>query len=162
VARAAIGIGSNLGDSAQTVRRAILSLGEIPGCRLVAASELYLTEPVGYFDQPQFINAAALVETELEPLELLDALQAIEKESGRKREIPKGPRTLDLDLLLYEDIEYNSPELRLPHPEMHKRRFVLEPLAAIAPELVHPLSGLSVSRMLEKCSNDFSVVKFDK
>ncbi len=151
-----------MGDSAAIVRNAIDRLGGIPGCRLLAASNMYLTEPVDYREQPHFINAAVVLETELEPLEVLHALQSIENEFGRKREIPKGPRTLDLDMLIYEGYQSESSELTLPHPEMHRRRFVLEPLAEIAAELVHDSSGLTVAQLLEKSSEHFSIVKFDK
>ena len=149
VTLAAIALGSNVGDREANFRQAIAGLkglGEVK-----AVSSFYETDPVGYTDQPKFLNAAALLETELEPLPLLHALLEIERAAGRDRSIapPKGPRTLDLDLLLYGDCVVSGPELTLPHPEMHLRRFVLEPLAQIAPRFVHPLLGKSVAELLQ-------------
>ena len=120
---------------------------------VTAVSSFRATEPVGYLDQPQFVNAAALLETELEPLELLHALLNIERAMGRNRKdaLPKGPRIIDLDVLLYEgaggSLIFNDPELVLPHPAMHQRLFVLEPLAEIAPDWLHPPSGLTISQL---------------
>ena len=123
------------------------SLGQI-----VAVSTFYDTEPVGYLDQPPFLNAAALLQTELAPLDLLRALMSIEREHGRDRSagIVSGPRTLDLDLLLYDDLVLRTPELTVPHPEMHLRGFVLEPLAEIAPDLRHPERMASVGDLLRQ------------
>jgi 2-amino-4-hydroxy-6-hydroxymethyldihydropteridine diphosphokinase len=110
------------------------------------------TAPVGYANQPDFLNGAALLETQLPPTELLHHLLQIERTHGRDRShgIEKGPRTLDLDLLLYDDVVMTTPELTLPHPEMHTRRFVLEPLAAIAPEWTHPVLQRTVQELLQK------------
>jgi 2-amino-4-hydroxy-6-hydroxymethyldihydropteridine diphosphokinase len=139
---AAIALGSNLpsiyGDPAATVREAARKLGTLG--RVIAVSSLYVTTPVGFVDQPDFVNAAALLEAELAPLQLLGALLSLEKTFGRDRRAfpPKGPRTLDLDLLLYGGEVLLTPELTLPHPSMHERAFVLQPLAEIAPYLQHP------------------------
>ncbi len=148
MALAAIALGSNLGDRAANLHRALQDLAFLG--TIVAISSFFDTDPVGYLDQPRFLNAATLLETTLEPDALLDALLAIERGHGRDRShgIAKGPRTLDLDLLLYGDRVLATPRLTLPHPEMHGRRFVLEPLAAIAPEWRHPLLQRSVAQML--------------
>ena len=136
MALAYVGLGANLGDRERNIRHAVTRLGP----RRV--STLRETEPVGYVDQPPFLNGVAEVETDLTPRALLERLLEIERELGRKRNgVRYGPRTLDLDLLLYEDVEIDEPGLTLPHPRMHERRFVLEPLAELAPDLVVPGRG---------------------
>ncbi len=148
----AIALGSNLssafGRPADNLREAVRRLGALG--EVTAVSSFYTTEPVGYLDQPTFVNAAALMETPLSPLEVLRGLLAIEHAMGRDRaNVPaKGPRVIDLDLLLFGDVVMQSEELTLPHPAMHERRFVLEPLAEIAPEMVHPGLEGSVSDLL--------------
>ena len=124
------------------LRLALELLRETPGIELAATSSVRETEPVGLLDQPPFLNAAADVETELAPRALLDRLLTIERELGRTREGPRfGPRTIDLDLLLYGDEVVDEPGLELPHPRLHERRFALEPLAELDPELVVPGRG---------------------
>ena len=142
-ARAYIGLGSNLGDREQTLRSAVDALREAPGVDVVAVSALIDTEPVGFLDQPRFLNGVAAVDTTLPPEALLALLLEIERRFGRTREgtPAAGPRTLDLDLLLYGDAEIDEPGLRVPHPRMHERPFVLGPLAEIAPELRIPGRG---------------------
>ena len=152
---AAIALGSNLnskwGDPAATLREAIRRIGQLG--KVHALSSLRETAPFGYTDQPDFTNAALLMETDLEPLDLMRALLEIERAMGRDRSAavpPKGPRIIDLDLLLVDSLILRKPELTLPHPAMHERRFVLEPLAEIAPELRHPISGKTAAHMLRE------------
>lgn len=139
--QAFIGLGSNLADPQEQVAHALDALDALPQTRLLKKSSLYRSAPVGYLDQPDFINAAALVETELTPRALLDALLALELECGRTREFRNAPRTLDLDLLLYDDLVHHEHGLTVPHPQMHLRAFVLQPLLEIAPECVIPGIG---------------------
>jgi 2-amino-4-hydroxy-6-hydroxymethyldihydropteridine diphosphokinase len=148
----AIALGSNLaspfGDRAANLWEAVERVRELGAVKAVSSS--YETEPVGYLDQPRFLNAALLLETSLEPAELMRALLEVEQTMGRERvgAIAKGPRVIDLDMLLYGQVVMNTTELTLPHPEMMERRFVLEPLAEIAPGMVHPVLGLTVREML--------------
>jgi 2-amino-4-hydroxy-6-hydroxymethyldihydropteridine diphosphokinase len=131
-----VALGANLGDPAATVRAAFGALANLPESRVVHGSSLYRTAPVGITDQPEFINAVAQLETTLAPEALLDALFDIELRFGRIRADKNGPRTLDLDLLLYNDQFLELPRQTLPHPRMHLRAFVLYPLAEIAPDLL--------------------------
>jgi 2-amino-4-hydroxy-6-hydroxymethyldihydropteridine diphosphokinase len=140
--RAYIGLGANLGERAATLRRALDLLGETPGVSIVAVSQLRETEPIGFLAQPEFLNGAAAVETELSPRDLLDRLLEIERELGRTRDGPRyGPRLIDLDLLVYGDRLIDEPGLTVPHPRLHERRFALEPLAELDPGLVAPGLG---------------------
>jgi 2-amino-4-hydroxy-6-hydroxymethyldihydropteridine diphosphokinase len=143
VTRAYVALGSNLGDRERTLRAALEALAAEPGIDVVAVSRFYDTGPVGYVDQPRFLNGAAALETELPARELLERLLAVELRFGRSREDvpPQGPRTIDLDLLLYGDAEIDEPGLRVPHPRLHERRFVLEPLADLDPALEVPGNG---------------------
>ncbi len=150
--KAFIGLGANLGDPEAQVRRAIAALAELPGTRLLAASSLYRSAPVGVVAQLDFINAVAEVETALGARALLDALLAMETRSGRRREFPNAPRTLDLDLLLYGDRVITEPGLVVPHPRMHERAFVLAPLAEIAPHIAIPGKGRA-GALLAACSD---------
>ena len=136
-----VALGSNLDEPAEQVEAGIEELSMLPDTRLAAISSLYLTAPVGYIDQPQFVNAVACVETALEPRALLDALLAIERRYGRVRGIPDGPRTLDLDIVLYGNRGYHDEALTIPHPRMHERAFVLVPLNEIAPDAFVPGRG---------------------
>jgi 2-amino-4-hydroxy-6-hydroxymethyldihydropteridine diphosphokinase len=147
--RAYVGLGANLGDRESTIRRAIELLAAEPAVEVVAASSLRETDPVGYAEQPRFLNGAAAVETELGPRALLDRLLVIERELGRVRdEGPRfGPRTIDLDLLLYGDEVLDEPGLRVPHPRLAERLFVLEPLYELDPELTLP-DGRAVRDLL--------------
>jgi 2-amino-4-hydroxy-6-hydroxymethyldihydropteridine diphosphokinase len=160
---AAIALGSNLesrfGDREANLWEAVERLRELGDVKAVSSS--YDTKPVGYLDQPRFLNAAVLLETSLEPTELMRSLLRIEQTMGRERvgAVAKGPRVIDLDLLLYGQVVMNTTELTLPHPEMMERRFVLEPLAEIAPSMVHPVLGLSVGEMLARTPSDKQPVK---
>jgi 2-amino-4-hydroxy-6-hydroxymethyldihydropteridine diphosphokinase len=142
VTRAYVGLGANLGDREDTIRAAVAALGEEEGIEVVAVSTLRDTEPVGVGEQPRYLNGVAALETTLAARELLDRLLAVEQRFGRVR-IPgeHGPRTLDLDLLLYGDEAIEEPGLTVPHPRLHERRFVLEPLGELAPGLVVPGRG---------------------
>jgi 2-amino-4-hydroxy-6-hydroxymethyldihydropteridine diphosphokinase len=149
MARAYVGLGSNLGDREGTLRRAVDSLGAEKGVTVVGVSPLRETEPVGVVDQPRFLNGAVALDTELEPPALLARLLAIERTLGRDRASaePWGPRTVDLDLLLYGNEVVEVPGLTVPHPRLHERRFALEPLADLDPGLVVPGRG-AVSTLL--------------
>ena len=139
----AVGLGANLGDAARTLRDAIEALDTLPWTRLVQASRLYRTPAWGVTDQPDFINAVALLDTTLSARGLLDALLAVERDFVRVRIEGErwGPRTLDLDLLLYGDVVIDEPGLRVPHPHLHERAFALLPLAEVAPDTVIPGIG---------------------
>ena len=141
-----IALGSNLGDKEANLRRALELLIE-RGVEIVKTSTFISTEPYGVTDQPQFLNGVCEVRTSLEPLELLHTLLDIEQEMGRVRLRHWGERNIDLDLLLYEDVVMDTPELKLPHPDMQNRDFVLLPLAEIAPELVHPILQKSIEEL---------------
>jgi 2-amino-4-hydroxy-6-hydroxymethyldihydropteridine diphosphokinase len=143
VARAFVGLGSNLGDREATLRAAVGRLRGLAGTEVKSVSRFRDTEPVGYLDQPRFLNGAVELETTLEPRGLLDALLALERDFGRDRSAspPQGPRTLDLDLLLYGDERSEEPGLVVPHPRLHERAFVLEPLAELDPGLEIPGMG---------------------
>jgi 2-amino-4-hydroxy-6-hydroxymethyldihydropteridine diphosphokinase len=139
--QAAIALGSNLDDPEAHVRRGFEDIAALPHTTLVARSALYRTAPVGYAEQPDFINACARVETRLAPRALLEGLLAIERRHGRVRAIPNGPRTLDLDIVLYGAEVIDEPDLVVPHPRAHERAFVLKPLLDVWPDAVLPGKG---------------------
>lgn len=141
-----IGVGSNLGDRAANCRRAVEMLAE-RGVRARKRSSLYETEPWGVRDQPRFLNMALEAETDLPPRDLLRTLKEIELAMGRTETGRYGPRIIDLDILLYGSLVLNEPGLRIPHPLMHQRSFVLDPLSEIAPEAVHPVLGKTVEEL---------------
>lgn len=138
---ATVGLGANLNDPAAQVEYALAELGRLPATRLIARSSLYASAPVGYVDQPDFVNAVAQIETALAPRALLAALLDIEHRHGRERSFRNAPRTLDLDLLLYGAAHFHEDGLTLPHPRMSERGFVLFPLLEIAPDAVIPGRG---------------------
>ena len=142
-----VALGSNLGDKEANLRKALELLQE-RGVEIVKTSTFISTEPYGVTDQPQFLNGVCEVRTSLEPLELLHTLLDIEQEMGRVRLRHWGERNIDLDLLLYEDVVMDIPQLKLPHPDMQNRDFVLLPLAEIAPELVHPTLQKTISELV--------------
>jgi 2-amino-4-hydroxy-6-hydroxymethyldihydropteridine diphosphokinase len=141
VSAAYVGLGANLDAPAQHVREALDELAALPGTRLLKRSSLYRSDPLGYAAQPAFVNAVAALETSLDPEALLAELQAIESRHGRRRSFADAPRTLDLDLLLYDDAVWRSARLTLPHPRMHERAFVLKPLVELAPDIAVPGHG---------------------
>lgn len=148
--RCYIGLGSNLDNPLQHIEQAFSELAELEHCRLVNASPIYRSAPVGPQDQPDFINAVAEIETTLEAHKLLDQLQGLEQKHQRVRERHWGPRTLDLDLLLYGNSQINTERLCVPHAFMHERSFVLYPLADIAPDLIMP-NDETLSSLLVAC-----------
>ena len=151
-----LSLGSNLDDRAKNLSDAIAALAN-PRVRVVRVSSVYETEPVGYLEQPWFLNCAVQVETELGALELLRALRGIETQMGSKKLIAKGPRQIDMDILLYGNEVIDTPELQVPHPRMHLRRFVLQPLAEIAPDTQHPVSHLSIADLLARTPDKSAV-----
>jgi 2-amino-4-hydroxy-6-hydroxymethyldihydropteridine diphosphokinase len=149
VTRAFVGLGANLGDREATLRMAIDHLGRREGIRVTAVSAFRDTDPVGYLDQPRFLNAAVELETSVQPRELLTVLLDVERTLGRTREGPRnGPRTVDLDLLLVAGLVLAEPGLTVPHPRLHERRFALEPLVDLDPDLVVPGRG-TVAQLLD-------------
>ncbi len=148
MATVCLGLGSNLGNREAYLRAALLRLEALEGTRVVATSSLYCSKPWGKLDQPDYMNMAALLETRLEPGELLAECKRIEREAGRTAGERWGPRVLDIDILLYDDLALDSPVLTIPHPRMWQRQFVLMPLAELLPDLRDP-GGRSISEVLE-------------
>lgn len=154
--KAYIALGSNMGDKKGYLDMAVRRLGERADCQVKRVSDYLVTAPYGGVEQDDFLNGALELRTMLEPEELLAALQEIEREANRVREIHWGPRTLDLDILLYDDLVLDTPELQIPHIEMHLRDFVLVPLAQIAPWKRHPLTGKTVGEMAKRLASNRS------
>lgn len=145
-----LALGSNLGDREENLKQAIASLP--PQMDVKAKSHIYETPPWGYEDQPRFLNQVLKTQTYLQPEPLLKHIKRLEVALGRKATFQNGPRLIDIDILLYDDLVLNTPILSLPHPRMHERGFVLMPMMDIAPDLVHPLTGKSVREMLIACN----------
>lgn len=143
-----LALGGNVGDVPATLSKALKRIDSLKDTSVLEVSFLYSTAPVGGPSQPDFLNGAALLETSLTPAELMTALLQIEKELGRVREIQDGPRTVDLDLLLWDDLVLDTPLVTLPHPRLHQRAFVLVPLAQIAPLMLHPVLKKTVAELL--------------
>ena len=149
-----IGLGGNLGDRKENIQKALVELARNNRCRLTRVSSLYETRPVGIEEQPDFLNLAAEIETELNPKELLVWLKEVERKVGREKTFKWGPRIIDIDILLYDDLHVTEDNLEIPHPEMHKRAFVLSPLAEIAPSAKHPITGLTVRQMSDAVGDE--------
>ena len=154
-----LSLGSNIGDRAKNLARAVEALGE-RGVRVVRESSVYETEPVELREQDSFLNSVIEVETELSAGELMEALLAIERSMGRERRVPKGPRVIDIDILLYGDEVVREEGLEIPHPRMAERRFVLVPLAEIAPDLRHPVGKKNAAELLAATYDSSAVRKF--
>jgi 2-amino-4-hydroxy-6-hydroxymethyldihydropteridine diphosphokinase len=152
-----LSLGSNLGAREEHLQLAIARLGELG--EVAAVSSFYETEPVEFTDQPWFLNIAVELNTELMPRQLLSAILKIEREMGRRRLLPKGPRLIDIDILLFGNAVVNDTKLVIPHPAMHERKFVLVPLAEIAPEVKHPVLRKSVRELLEDLPTGAPVVR---
>ncbi len=152
-----IGIGSNIGDKTANCQTAVACLAEAG--RIIGVSSFYYTEPVGYKEQEDFINAAAILETTCSPAELLAICHAIEDRLGRRRTVRWGPRTVDLDILLYGNLVISRPDLVIPHPLMAARKFVLAPLVEIAPLVMHPVLNKTMIQLLGELQNSHTVIK---
>ncbi|CEA02723.1 Bifunctional folate synthesis protein [Jeotgalicoccus saudimassiliensis] len=150
MAIAYLGLGSNIGDREESLNNAIAELSEVPGIQVTKISSRYETKPYGNTNQPDFINMAVEVDTNLTPLDLLETVLGIEHELGRVRTEIWGPRSIDIDVLLYEDLELKLTDLKVPHPEMHLRSFVIDPLYEIAPKREHPTLHMTVEKIKEQ------------
>lgn len=159
MSRACISIGSNIGDRISNCKKALLELERVS--KIVKVSSFYETEPVGKEDQPEFINLAVIIETELIPKKLLSDLKQIENKLGRVRHEKWGPRTIDIDIIFYDNLIIKEDDLVIPHPRAHQRRFVLEPLCEIDPEFVHPELKSTISELLQKLDDDKAVIKVE-
>jgi 2-amino-4-hydroxy-6-hydroxymethyldihydropteridine diphosphokinase len=152
-----IGLGSNMGDKIANLNKAIEELGKVAGNKVLAVSSLYKTEPVGGIEQDWFVNAVAEIETGLTPRELLNKLLYIEKNLGRVRDEKWGPRVIDLDILLYDDLVMDEEGLSIPHPYLYERGFVLVPLAEIAPKMIHPKLKKSMTELMEGIHDNYKI-----
>ncbi|HDL89655.1 MAG TPA: 2-amino-4-hydroxy-6-hydroxymethyldihydropteridine diphosphokinase [Thermodesulforhabdus norvegica] len=149
-----LSIGSNLGNALRNCESAVQRIADVEHFEVVEVSPWYRTEPVGFKKQPWFVNGVIWGVTNLEPVKLLEAIQAVENSMGRERTIKWGPRTIDIDILFYGNKRVNMENLVIPHPELHKRRFVLVPLCDLAPHWIHPEFGVSVKELLAGVSPD--------
>jgi 2-amino-4-hydroxy-6-hydroxymethyldihydropteridine diphosphokinase len=156
-----LSLGANIGARETTIARAIKLIAASPGIELVRVSSFYETDPVGFLEQPAFINAAVAIRTTRSPERLLGRLRAIERALGRTRRARWHEREIDIDILLYGDRVVSGEHLQIPHGEMHRRRFVLAPLAEIAPGALHPSIGLTVTDLLARCADHSAVRRID-
>ena len=154
-----IGLGSNLGERHRYLNMAAAEIKRIPGVKVVWYSSVYETDPYGVQEQPKFLNAVGELETGLLPPALLKELKWIEQSVGRKERERWGPREIDLDILIYDGLVHSDESVTVPHPELEKRKFVLIPLREIAPDLVHPVSGMTVDELARQCRDEGRVVK---
>ena len=152
-----IGVGSNLDDPAARCAEAVCRLCQVSGIKILRRSSLYRTEPVGFEEQGWFINSVLETRTVLNPRDLLRALQGIEETMGRLRGVKWGPRIIDLDILLYGQVVIEEADLTVPHPDLHKRRFVLEPLCEIASYVIHPVFGVSIRGLMDRLDDESRV-----
>jgi 2-amino-4-hydroxy-6-hydroxymethyldihydropteridine diphosphokinase len=157
--RVFLGLGSNLGARQDFLNSAVVEIARLPGGRLMWCSSVYETEPYGNTAQGKFLNAAAEIETPLDPPALMGEVKRIEKALGRTVSGRWGPREIDIDILLYDGLVHSGDGLEVPHPGLERRKFVLVPLREIAPDLIHPVNGLTVSEMAAACRDNSRVVK---
>lgn len=144
-----VAFGTNIGDKINNIEKA-LKFMEDRGLKITKKSSIHSTEPYGYTDQPEFLNGVVEAETDLNPRQVLETLLQIEKDMGRIREFKWGPRNIDLDIILFNDYVIDEEDLKIPHPDMHNREFVLKPLSEIAPEYIHPIIKKSIKQLLEE------------
>jgi 2-amino-4-hydroxy-6-hydroxymethyldihydropteridine diphosphokinase len=156
--RVFLGLGSNLGARADFLNRAAAEIARIPGGRLVWCSSVYESDPYGNTAQGKFLNAVAEIETPLDPPQLMEEVKRIENAVGRTPSERWGPREIDIDILIYEGLVHSGEGLEVPHPDMERRKFVLVPLREIAPDVIHPVSGMTVSEMADACRDGSRVV----
>ena len=159
--RVALMLGGNVGETRQFFNKAIISLSEMAG-QPERLSGIYISDPWGKKDQPDFLNQAVVLKTRLAPEELLEITKSIEQQLGRVKRVLNGPREIDIDILLYGDLIYSDQQLEIPHPRFHLRRFNLLPLAEIIPDWVHPVFHKSIATLLENCNDPLHVVKIEQ
>lgn len=157
--RVFLGLGSNIGERQLLLNRAAAELKRLDRTKVIWSSSVYEAEPFGKKDQPKFLNAVVELETNLAPLELLEQVKGIERRIGRTPTEKWGPREIDLDILLYDGVVHNDENVTVPHPELGKRKFVLVPFREIAPDVVHPITGMTIEEMANACTDGGKVVK---